>query len=168
MSKELYLLRHAKSSWDNPSVGDRERPLNNRGRRDAPRMGAALAEFIEPRVVHVSPALRAQLTLGGLQDGWPDLQGFEHRTEESLYTFSAGDLVDWIGTQSDELPALFLIGHNPGMTDLINWICGETVMANLPTAGFAWLSLAVNGWSELAPGCGRLRTRVFPKELTEP
>ncbi len=165
MSKELYLLRHAKSSWGDPSVGDRDRGLNNRGRRNAPRMGRALAELMAPHVVHVSPARRAQLTLGGLQDGWPALQDIDHRTEEALYTFSAGDVLDWIGAQADSMDSLFLIGHNPALTDLVNWVCGETVLANLPTAGFVRLTLAINGWSGLEQGCGRLHTRIFPREM---
>ena len=70
MSKTLHLLRHAKSAWDDPGIGDRERGLNKRGRRNAPQMGAVLADRLEPKVIHVSPARRAQLTLGGLQDGW--------------------------------------------------------------------------------------------------
>ena len=165
MSKDLYLLRHAKSSWADASVSDRERGLNNRGRRNAPRMGKALAALMEPQVAHVSPARRAQLTLGGLQDGWPELQACEHQTEEALYTFSADDLVAFIRARDDADDSLFLIGHNPGLTDLVNWICDVTVLANLPTAGFAHLSLAIPSWSQLDRGCGRLHTRLAPKEL---
>jgi phosphohistidine phosphatase len=165
VSKELYLLRHAKSSWGDASVSDRERGLNNRGRRNAPRMGRALAGLMEPQLAYVSPARRAQLTLGGLQDGWPELQAYKHQTEEALYTFSADELVAFIRGQDDSSDSLFLIGHNPGMTDLVNWVCDVTVLANLATAGFAHLSLAISSWSELDRGCGRLHTRLAPKEL---
>lgn len=165
MGKQLLLLRHAKSSWDDSSAPDRERGLNNRGRRNAPQMGRALAQKLDPMPVHVSPARRAQLTLGGLQDGWPELQGFEHVTEEALYTFAAEDLVTWLGEQDDSQRALFMIGHNPAFTDLINWLCGEEVLENLPTAGFACVALDVDSWSALAPGCGRLVDRLFPREL---
>jgi phosphohistidine phosphatase len=167
VSKELYLLRHAKSSWDDASVGDRDRGLNNRGQRNAPRMGRALAALMEPQAARVSPARRAQLTLGGLQDGWPELQACDHQTEEALYTFSADQLVTFIRTQGDTSDSLFLIGHNPGLTDLVNWICGVTVLANLPTAGFAHLSLAISSWPELDRDCGRLHTRLVPKELDD-
>ncbi len=167
MSKELLLLRHAKSSWGDPSVDDRHRGLNNRGRRNAPRMGQALSEFIQPRVIHVSPARRAQLTLGGLQDGWPELQAMEHQTEEALYSFSAADILDWIAGQDDSEDSLFLIGHNPAFTDLVNWVCGEEVLANLPTAGFAQLSLAVDSWSALERGCGSLLEKIVPRELDD-
>jgi phosphohistidine phosphatase len=167
VSKELYLLRHAKSSWGDASVSDRQRGLNNRGQRDAPRMGRALAALLEPQAACVSPALRAQLTLGGLQDGWPELQACEHQTEEALYTFSVDELVTFIRAQDDNSDSLFLIGHNPGLTDLVNWVCGVTVLANLATAGFAHLSLAISSWSELDRGCGRLHTRLAPKELDD-
>jgi phosphohistidine phosphatase len=165
LSKDLYLLRHAKSSWDDGVFDDRERGLNNRGRRDAPRMGRALAASMEPLTVHASPARRAQLTLGGLLDGWPGLRAVEHFTDEALYTFNAGDLADWIRLQGDDVNALFLIGHNPACTDLVNWICGEGVLANLPTAGFVHLRLSLASWKDLERGCGRLCTRLFPKEI---
>ncbi len=166
MSKSLYLMRHAKSSWDDATISDRDRGLNNRGRRNAPRMGRALADHMQPMMIRVSPARRAQSTLGGLQDGWPALGDFQHRTEEALYTFSAADLVHYIQQrqQSDET-SLFLLGHNPAMTDLVNWICGESVLANLPTAGFVHLELPIKDWAELDAGCGRLYTRILPREL---
>lgn len=165
MGKELLLLRHAKSSWDDPTASDRERGLNNRGRRNAPQMGRALAKMLDPMPVHVSPARRAQLTLGGLQDGWPEIQGLQHVTEEALYTFAADDLVAWLTGQDDSQQALFIIGHNPAFTELINWLCGEEVLDNLPTAGFARLALDVDSWSSLRRGCGSLVDRLFPREL---
>ena len=165
MSKELYLLRHAKSDWDDPSLDDRDRVLNERGRRNAPAMGAALGESMQPMSVRVSPAQRAQLTLAGLQDGWPDLRQCEHQVVEALYTFASGDLVDYIREQDDAEPALFLLGHNPGLTGLVNWVCGETVIANLPTAGFAHLSLDIDSWPELQAGCGRMARSLYPRDL---
>ena len=73
--KTLHLLRHAKSSWDEPWANDRERGLNKRGRRDAPRMGRALCAELQPMPVFVSPARRAQLTLEGVCETWPDMVG---------------------------------------------------------------------------------------------
>lgn len=165
MSKELLLLRHAKSSWDNPGIPDRERGLNKRGRRNAPAMGRALASRLEPGAIHVSPARRAQLTLGGLQDGWPALQGFSHLTEEALYTFSAEAVAKWIAAQDDSVARLFIIGHNPALTDLTNWLSERASLANLPTAGFVRLTLSIEGWAGLGEGCGTLNDKLFPKEL---
>jgi phosphohistidine phosphatase len=167
MAKQLHLLRHAKSSWDDVSLGDRERGLNNRGRRDAPRMGAALAQILEPMIVTASPARRAQATLEGLVEGWPALGELEHRTEESLYTFSAADLVDWISLQADSGAPLFVLGHNPALTELVNWLCGEAIMYNLPTAGYAGLELDCESWSDICSGCASLQYRLFPREIPD-
>ena len=167
MSKELLLLRHAKSSWDDTRAADRHRGLNKRGKRNAPQMGRALSKMLDPGVVHVSPARRAQLTLGGLKDGWPALQGIDHVTDEALYTFSFEDLVAWISAQDDTIDRLFLIGHNPALTDLINWLCGDVVLPNLPTAGFVRLILDIDRWADLAEGRGVLDISLFPRELAE-
>lgn len=167
MAKTLYLLRHAKSAWDDPGASDRERGLNRRGRRNAPLMGRTLSQRIDAQTVHVSPARRAQLTLGGLRDGWPELQRLSHVTVEALYTFSADDLADWLRQQDDSEDPLFLIGHNPALTELVNWVCGEEVLDNLPTAGFAHLELDTDSWANLQVGCGRLVDRLFPRELDQ-
>jgi phosphohistidine phosphatase len=165
--KTLHVLRHAKSAWDQPGLSDRERPLNKRGQRDAPRMGAALARRMQPMSIAVSPARRAQLTLEGLCDGWPALGDEPHSTEESLYTFSSGELCDWIALQDDTHRALFLIGHNPALTDLINSLCGEHCLDNLPTAGYAELALRVDRWRDLGHGCATLGFSLFPRQLAD-
>ena len=118
-------MRHAKSSWDDAAVSDRERGLNNRGRRNAPRMGRALADHMQPMMIRVSPARRAQLTLGGLQDGWPALGDFQHRTEEALYTFSAAGLVQFLQQQAVLLthPVLYLLKDNTPTLNTSPWSC---------------------------------------------
>ncbi len=165
--RTLHLLRHAKSAWDEPEVEDRERGLNERGQRDAPLMGAALASELEPMKVTASPARRAQLTLEGVCQGWPALAGLEHSTEGALYTFDADNLCDWLRTQAGAGEALFLIGHNPAFTDLINQLAGSPVLDNLPTSGYARLQLDIDDWPRLWPGCGKLERLITPKELTE-
>ncbi len=165
--KTLHLLRHAKSSWSEPGLSDRERGLNQRGRRDAPRMGRALAQQMAPMTVAVSPARRAQLTLDGLCDGWPALGDLPHYTEEDLYTFSSEDVMEWICAQDDSHPALFVIGHNPALTELVNELTGEYTLDNLPTAGYARLGLAIDHWSELRGGCGVLEQCLLPRQLAD-
>jgi phosphohistidine phosphatase len=167
MSKQLHLLRHAKSSWSDAASSDRQRGLNKRGRRDAPRMGQALSELLAAQVIAASPARRAQATLEGLIEGWPALGELNHRREEDLYTFSAGELRDWIAGQADEASSLFLLGHNPALTDLANWLCGETVLMNLPTAGYVGMELACEHWSELRSGCAHVRHTLFPREIPD-
>lgn len=163
--KDLHLLRHAKSSWSDPARSDRERPLNKRGQRDAPRMGKALRQFLSPLPLAVSSACRAQLTLAGLCEGWPELALLEHGNEEELYTFSATGLATWIRRQQHDPPALFLLSHNPGLTDLVNFLDGGVALYNLPTAGYAHLAVDVDHWHELRPGCGRVVQLLFPKHI---
>ena len=165
--KTLHLMRHAKSSWDQPALADRDRVLNARGRRDAPRMGRALSRRMPAMPAAVSPARRAQLTLEGLCEGWPELAAVAHVTTEALYTFSCGDLIDWIAGQHDQLDALFLIGHNPALTDLINVITSTDALDNLPTAGYVQLSAPVDHWSDLAQGGGSVEQSLFPKQIVD-
>jgi phosphohistidine phosphatase len=163
--KTLYLLRHAKSSWDKPGLSDRERPLNKRGKRDAPRMGAALRDLVAAQVIAASPARRAQLTLGGLCDGWPELAALQHRTEEGLYTFDVADLLQWLRRQDDAEDPLFILGHNPALTDLINLLAPADYLPNLPTAGFVELALELEHWRDITGGSGSLVRALFPRQL---
>ncbi|GAB3274863.1 SixA phosphatase family protein [Parahaliea aestuarii] len=163
--KTLHLLRHAKSSWSNSKLQDWERPLNRRGQRDAPRMGAALAGSVCAQPVYCSPALRARLTLEGLCTGWPALAGQSHQICESLYTFNHLDLLEWLLAVPAEQEALFLIGHNPAFTDLVNELAGEPVLDNLPTAGYLRLTLPVEDWSELTRAPAVVEAQLFPRTL---
>jgi phosphohistidine phosphatase len=165
MSLQLNIMRHAKSSWGDPGMGDRERGLNSRGRRDAPRMGEALAARMPAPAVFVSPARRAQMTLEGLIQGWPVLAEREHRTVEELYTFSLTELLNWFSQQDAAGDSLFVLGHNPGLTDLVNYLCGIPVIDNLPTAGFAALIVHADSWSAMTPGSASIESHLFPKEL---
>ena len=165
--KNLYLLRHAKSSWDDPSLNDGERPLNARGRRDAPWMGAALSARLSPMTFHVSPAERAQQTFSALQQRWAGLTPQHAITTRSLYTFDYRAVLGWIAEQSDDAEYLALVGHNPAFTELVNFLVGPDTLDNLPTAGWAELSIHIDGWSQAhdAEGEGELAYHLFPKSL---
>lgn len=163
--KTLHILRHAKSSWSDQGLPDRERGLNKRGKRDAPRMGDALSQHLLPQPITVSTARRAQLTLGGLCDSWPALAELEHSTDEALYTFSANELIKWLSDQDDDIQSLFIIGHNPGLTELANILVGEDWLDNLPTAGYLAFRLDIDHWWNVGEGCARLECKLFPREL---
>ena len=165
--KTLYLLRHAKSSWGDASLPDIERPLNARGQRDAPRMGAALGERYSPMTFYVSPAERAQQTFRAVQRNWKGLKKRHGVTSQALYTFDYREVLDWISQQTDELERLALVGHNPAFTDLVNYFVGPDTLENLPTAGWAELMLPIDNWSQVAAseGQGELVYLLFPKEL---
>ena len=165
--KTLHLLRHAKSAWDQANQSDRDRGLNKRGRRDAPRIGAVLAQRMVPIQVHVSVAHRAQLTLKGLCSGWPELSSIDHDTVEDLYTFASEDLCRWVMQQDDKHRALFIISHNPALTDMINTLIGHHCLDNLPTAGYVEMVLPIEHWRDLLQVAAVLQYTVFPRELNE-
>ena len=165
--KNLYLLRHAKSSWDDPSLSDSERPLNGRGRRDAPRMGAALSARLAPMTFYVSPAERAQQTFSAVQRNWVGLEVHHGITAPALYTFDYREVLRWIAAQPDGTDSLALVGHNPAFTELVNFLVGPGTLDNLPTAGWAELSIRIDEWSQAlnAKGECELVYHIFPKTL---
>ena len=167
--KSLYLLRHAKSSWDNPGLSDIDRPLNPRGERDAPRMGKALGARLQPMTFHVSPAKRAQSTFRNLQLQWPGLTAEHGVTVAALYTFDYRSLMKWIAQQASDLSDLAIVGHNPALTDLTNYLVGYGALANIPTAGWVELTLELRDWADIPQfgGRGQLSYRLFPRELQE-
>ncbi len=162
----LYLLRHAKSSWEDPELPDRERPLAPRGRRDAKRIGKHLGRLkIAPALVLCSSAARTQETLGLLR---PALSGAAVSVEEGLYGASAKTLLERVREVPDGLGSVLLIGHNPGLHDLALVLASsgadlERLEAKFPTAALA--TLAVRRWSNLGPRDAELVAYVVPKQL---
>ena len=164
--RTLYLLRHAKSSWDDPELPDRERPLAPRGRRDAKRIAKHLRRLkIEPELVLCSAAVRAQETLDLLR---PKLARASVRVEEQLYGASSETLLARIRSVPGEVGSVLLIGHNPGLQDLALVLASsgaelERLEAKFPTAALAMLAIA--RWSNLNPGDAELVAYVVPRQL---
>ncbi|HEX5950150.1 MAG TPA: histidine phosphatase family protein [Actinomycetota bacterium] len=163
----LYLLRHAKSSWDQPGLADRERPLAPRGRRAARRMAEHLsAEGARPDVVLCSTAVRARETL---EIVLPALGEAEVLVEEALYATDADDLLDRIRSLPDGTSAAMVVGHNPTLQDLaLDLASGgrdlRRLREKLPTG--ALVTLAFEGpCRELGPGRAMLRALVAPRDL---
>ena len=160
----LYLLRHAKSSWDDPSLADRERPLAPRGERAADMMGEHLrSKKIAPDIVLCSPAVRARQTLEGLGMDW------DARIEPVLYGASEGDLVERLRKLPVDVESVMLIGHNPALEELTLMLAGEggalgKVHRKYPTGALATLEFD-GDWSSLRPHAARLRSFVRPKDL---
>ena len=143
--KSLTIVRHAKSSWKNRGLSDRERPLNKRGNRDAPIMGQRLAAAgIRPSQIISSPAVRAWTTarIFAKELGYPT--EFLQR-EDGLYLASLDNLLDVIATQDSGFNNLMLFGHNPGLTDLVNYLV-PGLTNNLPTAGVVSVELDCDDW----------------------
>jgi phosphohistidine phosphatase len=165
--KHLYLLRHAKSSWDEPGLDDRERPLNKRGRRAAKAMARHLRdEGVAPQLVLCSPAVRTRQTLERIE---PALGKRRVQVEPALYGAGVGELLAQVRAVPERLDSVLVIGHNPGLQDLAVGLARpgpgtEELAAKFPTAALA--TLAFRGrWKELDAGGAELVGYVRPRDL---
>ena len=167
--KRLHLLRHAKSSWDDPALPDHDRPLAPRGRKAVRRLARWADEHdLRPDLVLCSPALRATQTLEGIL---ASLGAPEVVIDGVLYVASGDDLLQRTTQLRDAVGEAVLIGHNPGLADLCLLLARpgderDRVSENLPTGALATLDLDVGAWAELAPGCAALTRLVLPRELS--
>ena len=161
--KTLVIVRHGKSSWDDPFLSDHQRPLAKRGLRDGPKMGARLAEYGPPvdRVIS-SSAVRA-LTTAELVTREMGLPWDEIWVEDSLYHATETELLDLIQEQEEFLDGLMLFGHNPGMTYLVNDL-SDLDLDNLPTCGVAILQFEVESWSEIGESLASSAFFDYPKK----
>jgi phosphohistidine phosphatase len=163
----LYLLRHAKSSWDDPTLPDHERPLAPRGRRDGKRIAEHLRrQEIEPELVLCSAAVRTRETLERLR---PALGSATVVVEDELYGASADRLLARIRLVPGEVESLMVIGHNPGLHELALVLASNgdelgRLEEKFPTAALATLALA-EPWGRVAPGGATLTAYVVPKQL---
>ena len=167
-TKRLFILRHAKSSWDDPGLEDRERPLAPRGLRACKVMAEHLrTNSIEPELVLCSSARSTRETLEGVAPTG------KHVIESELYSATTGDLVDRLHRVPDDVGSVMLIGHNPALQMLVLRLARRdpeaagtraAVERKFPTGALATLTFEC-GWSELGPGSARLAGFLTPKEL---
>lgn len=160
--KTLLLLRHAKSSWDDPALADFDRPLNERGRRAAPFMGGLLRrEGLVPDVVVSSPAVRAKQTAEAVIAAG----GFDAAVvfEESIYEASPNALREAVAAIDDAAATAMLVGHNPGIEGFIRYLTGE--IEPMPTAAVAVVSLDIESWADATDNCGTLNMVLRPRDL---
>ena len=166
--RHLHLLRHAKSSWDDPALSDHDRPLAPRGRRAAERIASHLRlEEIVPDLVLCSSATRARETLEGIEPALGD--GPDVQIERGLYGVPERELLDRLHDVPDTIDSVMLIGHNPSVQDLAVTLARpgpalDTVELKYPTGALATL-IFDGSWRELAPGTAELRSFVRPKDL---
>jgi len=160
--KTLYLVRHAKSSWDNANLSDHDRPLNQRGERDAPRMGKRLRKRgNQPEIIISSSAVRAQTTASILATAI-DYPTSNIAIDERLYGAELKDVLSIISDLDDGIHCAMLVGHNPTFTTLINAL-GRCDFDNVPTCGMAVLTFPVDSWKNIATVQGKLVDFDFPK-----
>lgn len=163
--KHLFLIRHAKSSWADEDLGDRERPLNARGEKQLAPLGKALTHnggF--DAVVYASNAERAKQTLAGVLPA--TFPAERAHVSPELYTFDYQQLVHWLQKREND-EQIALIGHNPALLELAQWLLKHPP-AHLPTASFIHIHIPVDHWYELKKGKGRLDRFLTPKDFSYP
>jgi phosphohistidine phosphatase len=160
--RTLYLLRHAKSSWNDASLRDFDRPLKGRGRDAAKAVGERLAsEKPDVSLVICSPAVRTRETWeivaksSGLR--------VEERFDQRIYEASLRELLEVVSEISADKEVVMLIGHNPGFEELLTFLSGES--RRMPTCALAKINLDVGNWKDVKAGEGSLELFVTPKEL---
>jgi len=162
--KMLYLLRHAKSSWKDPEQRDFDRPLNGRGREAAPLVGRLIRQRKLPvDLLLSSPAARARETAALVKES-AGLSA-ELLFDERIYEADAARLLEVVTQAAEPADALLLVGHNPGLEELLTFLTGEE--RNMPTAALACVALDVEKWGEVRARAGRLEWLVRQKELAE-
>ena len=161
--KRLLICRHAKSSWKEAGLRDFDRPLNGRGKNDAPEMGRRLlAHGVVPELILSSSAIRAAETARhyAVQLGYPlDQIRFDSRQYEAGIPL----LLSLIKDVDQKVTSLMVVGHNPESTMLANYLSG-LMIENIPTSGIVALEFAVASWGEVSPGNGRLLFFDYPKK----
>jgi phosphohistidine phosphatase len=169
MPRQLLLLRHAKSSWDDPSLADHERPLSKRGRKAAAAMRAAIfSRSPLPDMALVSTARRTRETFAAL-DPWPESPAVAF--QEALYHASPSAMLDVLRGVDECCRCVLLVGHNPGLMELAILLAGgdEGVFAPRLASGFptgAIARFAVQGpWSAFSARSAKLIDFVVPREL---
>lgn len=168
--KRLTILRHAKSSWEDDSRDDFDRPLNPRGWKDSRRVGRELKR----RKMHfefglASPAARVRETLDGLAEGFGEFT-FEVRFEPRVYEANAATLLDLVRGLPETASSALLVGHNPGLERLaieltIEGKLHDQVARKFPTAAVAVMDFLGDHWADVRPGSGTLAELILAKDL---
>ena len=163
--RTLFVLRHAKSSWNNPKLSDHDRPLNKRGKRDAPRIGRLLRQQrLSPGAIISSTAKRARLTAEELarSSTFDGAVQFDPR----LYLADSATILDVVRRADPDTRRVMVVAHNPGLEELIIQLTGAD--EPLPTAGLAQIRLPFDRWKDLSVTTdGRLINVWRPKELRD-
>jgi phosphohistidine phosphatase len=158
----LHLFRHAKSSWGNPGLSDFERPLNKRGLENAPRMGKIYGKQYEmPDLIVTSPARRALETAELIADkvGYSIDRIVQ---ENKIYSAGINDLVKVIRKVDNDNTTVLLFGHNPGITELANYLTGSHI-DNMPTCSFVGIKFKFNKWKKITEDSGEFLFFDYPK-----
>jgi phosphohistidine phosphatase len=165
--KRLLLVRHAKSSWRDPSLADIDRPLNQRGKRDAPVMGERLkAQGLLPDLIIASPAKRARKTAKILAEklGYPKNKVVY---EKGIYTEEVRGITARVQAVDAAVSSIMLVGHNPELTLLAEGLTARQV-DNIPTCGVFCLEFSCQSWRDISAANSRLLFFDYPKNRRLP
>jgi len=159
--KKLYLIRHAKSSWKNLEIDDFYRPLNKRGKIDAPFMAEKLKERgVIPDLILSSPALRAKKTAKILSKKILSKKRVTYI--QNIYEAYSSELLEILRTVDDKHTTLFLVGHNPGVNDLAEYFVD--FYDNIPTCGIVEIEFSCKKWAKISPKNAKLISFDYPKK----
>ncbi len=162
--KKLILIRHAKSSWSNPALPDRERPLNKRGLRDAPLMAELIsAECNAPDLILCSSSKRTRQTVEYFSDKW-GLARNKINYKDGIYHASTDQLMHEIKRIDEDLNSVAIVGHNPGLTFLVDELVRYDAPDNIPTCGIVILESDSDFWSSFDAARIRLIKYFYPKK----
>ncbi len=164
MAKQLLLVRHGKSDWGNLDLKDFDRPLNKRGKENAPEMAERLVnKGFKFDLIVSSPAKRAKSTA----KFFAEVYNVDHiQFEESIYEASSNTLLKVINGFNDGANTVIMFGHNPGFTDLANELA-EADIYNIPTAGMVLISFPFDSWEMVSKGTGEMVFFDYPKNSDE-
>jgi len=170
-AREILLLRHAKSSWEEPRRDDHARPLAPRGRDAADRMASYLQRRgVEPALILCSTAARTRETLALILAGLRRTGRVEF--EQGLYLAEGEEMLRRLQEVEDSVTSVMLVGHNPGLQELALMLCGggeaaalKAMRAKYPTGALAEIAVPAAHWRDLRPGMGRLARFTVPREL---
>jgi len=162
--KTLYVARHAKSSWDNPKLDDFDRPLNNRGKKDAPLMGEMLKKRnCMPDIIITSPAKRAKKTANKIA-GKLNFNKHLILKDKRLYHAGVNVIASVISEVDEAYDKLMIFGHNPGFTDFVNHI-SDAGLDNIPTCGVVIIKFDIDSWQDISSTKGAIEAFEYPKKF---
>jgi len=159
--KTIYLVRHAKSSWKHPELSDIERPLNKRGKRDAPYIGNVLKDKgVKPDLLISSPAIRARKTAAVIAEiiEYPKSKII---IDDNIYESSSSELINIIQRFDDKYKSVMIFGHNPCFTILNNYL-SDSYIDNIPTCGIVGIHFN-SSWKKINGKSGKTFFFIYPK-----
>ena len=162
MAKQLLLIRHAKSDWNNAGLRDFDRPLNKRGNVNAPEMAARLfKQNIIPDLVVSSPALRAITTAKYFAETW-QIESTKIQLEKTIYEANIKSLLAVVNHLDHQFNHVALFGHNPGLTDFANYLSRANIF-NMPTCSVVMITFPIDNWNEVSADTGDVVFFDYPQ-----